>query len=57
MKQIKKDKICSYCLGCIQLEIEMFEGVRNCKNFIAGIDNWQELMRKVLKESKDEIQI
>ncbi len=49
MKQLKKDMLCYYCHGCNKEENESFEGVRNCKVFVAGIDNWQEKFRKELK--------
>ncbi len=48
-KAIKKDKLCYYCLGCNKLETE-FGGVRNCKNFISGIQNWQDKIREELKK-------
>ncbi len=48
-KAIEKDKLCYYCLGCNKLETE-FEGVRNCKNFISGIQNWQDKIREELKK-------
>lgn len=51
MKQLSKDTLCYYCLGCNKLEDEKFEGVRNCKNFMPGIENWRELIEKELKKS------
>ncbi|MGN1269371.1 MAG: hypothetical protein ACI4UU_00655 [Clostridia bacterium] len=50
MKQIKKDTVCYYCYGCNKLEQETFEGVRNCKNFISAIENWQGKLREELKK-------
>lgn len=52
MTEIKKDKLCWYCNGCNKEEIDGFEGIRNCKNFIVAIENWQELMRKELRNGK-----
>lgn len=52
MTQIKKDKLCHYCMGCCQQQNDSFSGVRNCKNFTVAIENWQELMRKELKSEK-----
>ena len=48
--QIKKDQLCYYCLGCNKLLDVNFKGTRNCKYFMAGIDNWQVLIREKLKE-------
>lgn len=50
MKQLKKDTVCYYCLGCNRLEDENFNGVRNCKNMIQGITNWQEKIREEMKK-------
>lgn len=52
MTEIKKDKLCFYCMGCNKEEIELFNGVRNCKNFAPTIGNWQEFMRRELKIGK-----
>lgn len=49
MKQIDNKKLCKYCLGCNKLEDENFEGVMRCKNFTAGVDNWQEKWKEELK--------
>lgn len=38
MKQIEKNMLCLYCMGCNKLELIEFEGVMNCKNFIQGKD-------------------
>lgn len=51
MKQIEKDKLCSYCLGCQAEEQEEFKPVMRCKNFIQGIENWQEKLREELKKN------
>jgi len=53
MKQIEKDQLCYYCLSCNKLELKEFEGVRNCKNFIPGIANWQEKINKELRKTKE----
>ena len=50
MKQIEKDKLCYYCLGCIKLENIQFEGVRNCKVFAPDRQNWREELEKELKK-------
>lgn len=48
MKQIEKDKLCYYCLGCQLLEGQ-FEGIRNCKRFTPDRENWHEQMKEVMK--------
>jgi len=50
MKQIEKDKLCVYCFGCNRLEQEQFEGVRNCKNFIGAIADWENKLREELRK-------
>ena len=50
MKQIKKDKLCFYCLGCQAEEQEEFKPVMRCKGFVPGIENWQEKLREELKK-------
>jgi len=50
MKQLEKDKLCCYCMGCNKLLLEQFEGVRQCKNFKQAEPNWQEKMWKELKK-------
>nr|DAI65616.1 MAG TPA: hypothetical protein [Caudoviricetes sp.] len=52
MKQIKKNTLCYYCLGCNKQESEEYKPVIRCKNFIQGIENWQEKLRKELKKSE-----
>lgn len=54
MKQIDNKKICFYCLGCNKLEDEKFDGVMRCKNFIAGVYNWQEKWKEALKKSDNQ---
>lgn len=49
MKQIEKDKLCYYCTGCNKLEIEQYDGVRNCKNFMPSREDWQEKWKEALK--------
>lgn len=46
MKQLEENKLCYYCLGCNTQEIENFNPVMRCKNFIASEENWQEKMIK-----------
>lgn len=50
MTEIKKDKLCYYCNGCNKEEINGFDGVRNCKNFMPAVANWNELMGRELKK-------
>jgi len=38
MKQFENDKICKYCYGCNKLELEDFNGVVRCNNFMQGKD-------------------
>ncbi len=52
MKQIKKNTLCKYCLGCNRLELYDFNGVMRCKDFVAGVDNLQERVRKKLQNKK-----
>ena len=57
MKQIEEDKICFYCFGCNRLEDENFNGVRNCKGFLAGKDTRQYYMslKGVSKNEKESV--
>lgn len=50
MKQLKKDTLCYYCLGCNKQEEIDYKPVMRCKCFVAGIENWQELLRKELQK-------
>lgn len=52
MKQIKKNTLCYYCLGCNKQESEEYKSVIRCKNFIQGIENWQNKLREELKKSE-----
>lgn len=54
MKQIKKNTLCYYCLGCNKQESEEYKPVMRCKGFVPGIENWQERLRKELKNSEKE---
>ena len=36
MKQIDEDRKCHTCLGCNKLELEDFNGVYRCNNYIKG---------------------
>lgn len=38
MKQIDHDKKCYTCLGCNRLELESFNGVYRCENYIKGVN-------------------
>lgn len=50
MKQIDKQYLCFYCMGCMKEELETFEPVMRCKNFIPEYADWQEQIRKELKK-------
>lgn len=50
MAQIKGNKLCYWCLGCNQLETSIFNGVMRCNDFVPGAEDWQEKLRKELKE-------
>lgn len=52
MKQIKKNTLCYYCLGCSKQENDDYKPVMRCKSFVAGIENWQEKLREELKKSE-----
>ena len=52
MKQVEKNTICYYCLGCNKQENEDYKPVIRCKDFMAGIENWQEELREELKKSE-----
>ena len=52
MKQLENDTICKYCLGCNRLEIEHFNGVKNCNGFVPAYSDWQERFYKALKVVK-----
>lgn len=52
MKQIEKNTLCYYCLGCNKLELEKFNRIMRCKDFVAGVENWQEKLREELKSSE-----
>ena len=34
MQKIKEDKLCNTCLGCNRLELENFNGVYRCNNYV-----------------------
>lgn len=52
MKQIESNTLCYYCMGCNKQENENYKPVMRCKNFIQGIENWQEKLREELKRSE-----
>ena len=52
MKQIENNTLCYYCLGCNKQECEDYKPVMRCKDFCAGIENWQEKLREELKNSE-----
>ena len=52
MKQVEKNTICYYCLGCSKQENDDYKPVMRCKSFVAGIENWQEMLREELKKSE-----
>lgn len=51
MKQIEKNTLCYYCLGCNKQEDTDYKPVMRCKNFITGVENWQEKLREELKKN------
>lgn len=56
MKQIYNKKLCFYCLGCMKLEDENFNGVMRCENFTAGQADWQEKWKEQMKnDNRDTI--
>lgn len=54
MKQIKKNTLCYYCLGCNKQESEEYKSVMRCKSFTAGKENWQEKLREELKRNEQD---
>ena len=50
MQQISKDMICKYCFGCNKLELESFNGTRNCRRFIPAFTDWRSAYDKAIKE-------
>ena len=50
MKQIGKNTLCYYCLGCKEESIK--EEEKPGKNFVPGIENWQDKLREELKKSE-----
>lgn len=54
MKQIEKNTLCYYCLGCNKQESEKYKPVMRCKGFVPGINNWQEKLREELKSNEKE---
>lgn len=50
MKQLTKKTLCYYCLGCTKQEDINYEPTMRCKNFMPGIENWQEKLREELKK-------
>lgn len=52
MQQIKKNTLCYYCLGCNKQENEYYKPVIRCKDFMVGIENWQEELREEPKKSE-----
>ncbi len=53
MKQLEDNKICKYCYGCGKLELESFDGVINCKDFIKAKDTtkYYEALREMMRKS------
>lgn len=52
MAEIKEDTLCKYCLGCNKLSDSNFIGVRSCKIFTAGYENWRKLFENSMKKNK-----
>ena len=55
MKQISDEILCKYCLGCNKLEDERFAGVRRCKSFCPGYENWKDQYYKSLNNERTKI--
>jgi len=51
MKQLEKDNLCYYCLGCEAEATKDFRPVIRCKNFEPGIETWQEKLREELRKN------
>ena len=51
MKQIESNTLCYYCMGCNKQKDTDYKPVMRCKNFIQGIENWQEKLREELKKN------
>lgn len=51
MKQLEDNTICKY--GCGKLELESFDGVINCKDFIKAKDTtkYYEALREMMRKS------
>lgn len=52
MKQLSKNTLCYYCLGCNKQENMDFKAIMRYKNFTAGTENWQEKLREELKKNE-----
>lgn len=52
MKQIDNKKLYEFCLGCMKLEDENFDGVMRRKNFTAGQADWQEKWKEQMKNAE-----
>lgn len=53
MKQLKDmPGICKYCSGCMRLELDNFKSVYRCKDFEPAQVNWEQYIRKELKNAK-----
>lgn len=48
---ISKDKLCYYCYGCNKMELEYFNGTRNCRNFTSVTEEWEKQWREELKKN------
>jgi hypothetical protein len=46
MKQIDKKYLCYTCYGCNRLELETFQGVYRCKNYIKGAKENEQVQKQ-----------
>ena len=51
MAELKGDTLCKYCLGCNKLMNINYIGIRSCKKFAPGYENWREMYDKAIQEN------
>lgn len=50
MKQIEKNTLCYYCLGCNKQEDTDYKPVMRCKNFAPDRPDWREKLERELRK-------
>ena len=50
MKQIEKNTLCYYCMGCNKQENENYKPVMRCKNFAPDRPDWREKLERELRK-------